>query len=281
MTPRTHRRLPHRLLASPLLAMALALPMMPAGAQTPATVTSPASTSAKPATQSAVQGVQPASAEQVVPPPVAAPVPAAKPAAVKGVPGQASSGDESLDNSVAAVLVTALSEQLATPAISLKLDSIDARAAGPRDKSVSGLGRVRMADDDDWIGFRFRTVYDTLFLSAGDPELIIGGVTESERESPNDAMLMIQLENRVATDLDREYGEGVSRLQFERIRTVEAGTRLLRISAAGTADLGAAGEMPLQIESLYDIKRDTWLRVDYTLGQGGVPVVLPAMLPKP
>lgn len=263
MPARPGRRSPHWLAVSLLML----LPTL-AAAQAPATT---------PPVVPAGQPPQPATAAPV-PPPV---VPPPRPKAVAGVPGQASSGDESLDNSVAAVLVAALSEQLATPAISLKLDSIDARAAGPRDKTVSGQGRVRMADDDDWIGFRFRTVYDTLFLSAGDPELVIGGVTESERESPNDAMLLIQLENRVAGDLDREYGDGVSRLQFERIRTVEAGTRLLRISATGTADLGAGGEMPLQIESLYDIKRDTWLHVDYTLGQGGTPVVLPASPPKP
>ena len=208
--------------------------------------------------------VAPASAQQAAKDAVAKPA-AAKPAS-KGAARQASSGDEALDNAVAAVVVAALAEQMNTQAIAVNIDSFDVRISNVRDRIVSGLGRMRIGDDADWIGFRYSTVYDTTFSSAGYPDLTIGGVSAGEREVPNDAMLVRQLEDKVAAELDKQFGDRASRLQLDRISTVEGGKRLLRISAQGIADFGINGSTPIRIEALFDQVANAWQRVNYELG---------------
>lgn len=206
-----------------------------------------------------------AHAQPSVPAEVAATPAAAKPAP-KAAARQAGSGDEALDNAVAAVVVAALAEQMNTQAIAVNIDSFDVRISNARDRVVSGLGRMRVGDDAEWIGFRYSTLYDTSFRSAGYPELTIGGVSAGEREVPNDAMLVRQLEDRVAAELDKQFGDRASRLQLDRISTVEGGRRLLRISAQGIADFGINGSTPVRIEALYDQVANAWQRVNYELG---------------
>lgn len=187
-------------------------------------------------------------------------------------PGQrvATSGDETLDNAVAAVVVAALAEQLDTATIAVSIDSFEVAITSVRDRSVSGQGRMRIGDDADWIGFRYSTIYDTTFASAGYPRLTIGGVAVGERMVPNDAGLVRQLEDRVAVELDRQFGVPTARLQLDDISTVEGGRRLLRISAQGVADFGRNGSTPVRIEALYDQIADAWQRVNYELGVAAV-----------
>ncbi|MDH5833708.1 hypothetical protein [Luteimonas kalidii] len=178
----------------------------------------------------------------------------------------ATTGDETMDNAVAAVVVAALSEQLSTATIAVNIDSFDVAIASVRDRTVSGTGRLRVGDDAEWIGFRYSVPYDTSFGSAGYPRLTIGGVAASEREVPNDAGLVQQLEDRVAVELDRQFGADSSRLQLDDISTVQGGARLLRISANGIADFGRNGNTPVRIEALYDQVANAWQRVNYELG---------------
>ncbi len=196
--------------------------------------------------------------------PVAA-QPAATAPASPAVGRQATSGDEALDNAVAAVVVAALAEQLGSPTIEVSLESFDVAIASVRDRSVSGQGRLRMGEAGGWIGFRYRTVYDTTFRSAGYPEIAIGGVTAGEREVPNDSRLVGELEARVAAELDTQFDDA-ARLQLDRISTVEGGQRLLRITAQGIADFGRSGSTPVRIEGLYDRIAQAWQRVNYSLG---------------
>src|SRR5690606_9464247 len=102
---------------------------------------------------------------------------------------QATSGDEALDNAVAAVLVSALGRHFDGEAIALRIDTVQLGSAGQRDRVVSGEGRMRLGDDPEWIPFRYRTLYDTTFGNAGDPELTFGGIGGAGRSIPNDAML--------------------------------------------------------------------------------------------
>lgn len=192
---------------------------------------------------------------------------AASPPQTEAAPTQqATSGDEALDNAVAAVLVSTLGQQFgADEAISLRIDTIDARSSGPRDRAVSGEGRMRLGDDPDWIAFRYRMLYDTTFGSAGYPEVTLGGIGNDERELPNDSALVRQLEDRIMAELDKAYGAG-ARLQLDRISTVEAGRRFLRIDASGVADFGLQGSTPIRIESLYDTRKSDWQRAQYFLG---------------
>ena len=86
----------------------------------------------------------------------------------------------------------------------------------------------------------------TLLRSAGYPELTIGGVAAGEHEVPNDAGLVGELEERVASGLASE-SRGTPRLQLDRITTVEGGQRLLRITAEGVADFGVDGTSAIEI----------------------------------
>src|SRR5690606_17959961 len=178
----------------------------------------------------------------------------------------ATSGDEALDNAVAAVVVAALAEQMDTPSIAVAIESFDVAIASVRDRTVSGQGRMRLGDDVDWIGFRFSTLYDTTFASAGYPRILIGGVAAGEREVPNDSALVRQLEERVAVELDRQFIGTSARLQLDDISTVQGGRRLLRINAQGVADFGRNGNTPVRMEALYDQVANAWQRVDYELG---------------
>ena len=182
----------------------------------------------------------------------------------------ATSGDDALDNAVAAVVVAALAEQLDTATIAVSIDSFEVAIASVRDRRVSGQGRMRIGDDADWIGFRYSTIYDTTFSSAGYPRLTIGGVAVGERMVPNDAGLVRELEDRVAGELDRQFGVPAARLQLDDISTVEGGRRLLRISAQGVADFGPSGNTPVRIEALYDQVANAWQRVNYELGVAAV-----------
>lgn len=182
-------------------------------------------------------------------------------------PASRAEGDETLRNAVAAVVVATLTEQFGDRMISVKLDSADVQIASIRDRTISGHGRMRIgSDEEEWIGFRYRTLYDTFSASAGYPEVTLGGIEDGERMVPNDASLVQQLDARVVAQLDREFGGQPVRLQLDEITTREAGKRFLRIDAVGIADFGREGTTPARVDALYDRREETWLRVNYELG---------------
>lgn len=173
---------------------------------------------------------------------------------------------ETLDGVVAAALVGALSEQLGGRAVKIRLDRVDVQPTSLRDRKVSGQGALQIDNAEEWIGFRFATLYDAVLESAGYPDLKIGTVGPEGRIVPNDATLIRELEERVAGKLGEEFGGQHARLQLDRIDTVEAGPRYYRIDAAGIADFGRDGTAPVRVEGLYDRKARDWLRAAYTLG---------------
>jgi len=172
---------------------------------------------------------------------------------------------ETLDGVVAASLVGALSEQLGGRAVKIKLKQVVVQTTSLRDRLVSGQGEMQIEASQDWIGFRFSTLYDAIFESAGYPELSIGTVGPGGRTVPNDSKLVRELDDRVVGMLGAEFGYQQVRLQLDRIDTVEAGARYLRIDARGIADFGLDGTAPTRVEALYDREQNAWLRVTYTL----------------
>ena len=172
---------------------------------------------------------------------------------------------ETLDGVVAASLVGALSEQLGGRAVKIRLKQIDVQTMSLRDRLVSGQGEMQIEASQDWIGFRFSTLYDAIFETAGYPELSIGTVGPGGRTLPNDSKLVRELDDRVVGMLGQEFGYQQVRLQLDRIDTVEAGARYLRIDAQGIADFGLDGTAPTRVEALYDREQNAWLRVTYTL----------------
>jgi hypothetical protein len=182
---------------------------------------------------------------------------------------------ETLDGVVAASLVGALSEQLGDRPVKVKLKHVDVQVTSLRDRLVSGQGELQIDTAQDWIGFRFSTLYDAIFENAGYPELSIGTVGPGGRTLPNDSKLVRELDDRVVTMLGEEFGYQRVRLQLDRIDTIEAGVRYLRIDASGIADFGIDGTAPTRVEALYDREQNGWLRVAYTL-DGTPPPASPA-----
>jgi len=184
---------------------------------------------------------------------------------------------ETLDGVVAASLVGALSEQLGGRPVKIKLEHVLVETTSIRDRLVSGQGAMQIDNAQDWIGFRFSTLYDAVLESAGYPELSIGTVGPGGRTLPNDSKLIRELDDRVIGMLGEEFGYQQVRLQLDRIDTVEAGLRYLRIDASGIADFGLDGTAPTRVEGLYDREQGAWLRVTYTL-DGTPPAATPAAI---
>ncbi len=172
---------------------------------------------------------------------------------------------EALDGVVAASLVGALSEQLGGRAVKIRLKQVDMQTTSLRDRLVSGQGEMQIEASQDWIGFRFSTLYDAILETAGYPELSIGTVGPGGRTLPNDSKLVRELDDRVVGMLGQEFGYQQVRLQLDKIDTVEAGARYLRIDAQGIADFGLDGTAPTRVEALYDREQNGWLRVTYML----------------
>lgn len=172
---------------------------------------------------------------------------------------------ETVHGVVAASLVGALSEQLGGRAVKIKLGEVDVRVTSLRDRIVSGQGELQIDGAPEWLGFRFSALYDSLYESAGYPELSIGSAGPGGRAVPNDSGLIREAEERVIAQLAREFGYQKVWLQLDQIATVESGRRYLRIDASGTADFGRDGAAPARIEGLYDREQKVWLRVAYVL----------------
>ena len=105
-------------------------------------------------------------------------------------------------------------------------------------------------------------LYDTFQGNASYPELTIGGIANGEREIPNDSAMVRQLDDRVVELLGKEFGHQQVRLQLDRITTVEAGKRFLRISAHGIADFGREGNTSARVDAMYD-RRDNTCAADH------------------
>ncbi|MGN6153925.1 MAG: hypothetical protein ACTHOH_18260 [Lysobacteraceae bacterium] len=196
---------------------------------------------------------------------------AAPPAAPKQNPATArlaaAQERETLDSVVAASLVGALSEQLGGRAVKLRLGRVDVQTTSLRDRRVSGQGEAQIGNAEEWIGFRFVTLYDAILESAGYPELDIGTAGPVGRSVPNDAALVRELDDHVVAKLGEEFGGQRVRLQLDRIATIEAGPRYSRIDATGIADFGRDGTAPVRVEGLYDRIDKAWLRASYTLDE--------------
>jgi hypothetical protein len=130
---------------------------------------------------------------------------------------------------------------------------------------------VQIGAGEEWIGFRYRTLYDTQHGSAGFPQVTLGSTeATSERVIPNDSALVRQLDEQVAAQLGREFvGQSVA-LKIDEVTTHETGERYLRIDGSGLANFGREGNTPARIDALYDRAEQAWLRINYELGPAAV-----------
>ena len=180
-------------------------------------------------------------------------------------PASRMEGDEAMDSAVAAAVIGAVSQQFGENAVSVKLDTVAVDAASIRDRTVSGDGRLQIGGDLQWIPFQFSALYDTVGTSVSYPQLNIGGGGELLSIAGNSTIAMA-LSTRVDAALRSEFQDQPVDLVMERVMTSAVGTRYLQVSATGTADFGAEGTTPAQVQGLYDRGTSQWLRVSYELG---------------
>ena len=186
-------------------------------------------------------------------------------ATTAAVDAETQARDAERDEAVAAALVAALEQELGGRRIRLRLEPARVGIASVRDRVVEGRGDVSIGEGDEWLGLRYRVLYDAMMGTTGYPELHIGGMETGGRVLPNDATLVSALDDRVLDLLAEEFGRQQARMQLDRIVTVETGSRYLRIDAEGLVDFGRDGTAPVRVEGLYDRADGTWLRVAYAL----------------
>jgi hypothetical protein len=185
--------------------------------------------------------------------------------------GRAAESRDTLNNAIAGPLITVISQQLGGRAVDMRLDTVDiqdmdVQGMNIRDRMVSGTGSLRIGGNKDWVGFRFHLPYDARLGKAGYPEVTMGGVAAGERDVPNDAQLVQQLEARIVAALSKEFRQQSVWLQLERIATVEGGSHYLGINADGVAHLGG-DSTDMLIDAFYDRSSGEWLRLHYSLGE--------------
>jgi len=197
--------------------------------------------------------------------PARAQSPAPRTVTASPVDAQAQARDAERDEAVAAALVAALEQELGGRRIRLRLEPARIGIASVRDRVVEGRGELSIGDGEEWLGLRYRVLYDAVMGTTGYPELHIGGMETGGRILPNDATLVSALDGRVLDLLAEEFGHQQARMQLDRIVTVETGSRYLRIDAEGLVDFGRDGAAPVRVEGLYDRAGGDWLRVAYVL----------------
>lgn len=203
----------------------------------------------------------------------AAPVPAPAPQHIESRPLRASQptsraeGDETIRNAVAAVVIGALSERFGDGPVAVRLDTVEVDATSIRDRLVHGEGRMQIgSDEQDWLGFRYRTLYDTFEGSAANPRLTLGSIADDARMIPNDAALLQALDGEVARRVAVEFAGQPVAVRLDTVTTVETGARFLRLDGAGTADFGSEGSTPARVDALYNRRDKRWRHVGYELG---------------
>lgn len=184
-----------------------------------------------------------------------------------GQPTSRAEGDETIRNAVAAVVIGALSERFGDGPVAVRLDTVVVEPASIRDRVVHGEGRLQIGtEDQDWLGFRYRTLYDTFEGSAAHPRLTLGSTADDARTLVNDDALLRALDVELAQRMAVEFEGQPVRLSLDTVTTVETGARFLRLDGAGTADFGSEGRTPARVDALYDRRDKRWRHVGYELG---------------
>lgn len=176
---------------------------------------------------------------------------------------------EALHDAIAGPLVAALKDQFGGRDVDMQLDRVATMPLGDGASMVSGNGIVQAQGKTARpAAFSFRLPWNPSLRQAGYPEVSVAGAVDGERNVPNDAILVRKLEADVTTALVHRLHQPAVSVRLDRIRTVEDGSRFLRISAQGRAYTGRSdGGTVLTILALYDRTRHAWSRLDYGLGE--------------
>ncbi len=187
--------------------------------------------------------------------------------ALQDAPESRGEAAQSIDAAVAAALIGAIANQFGTRKVEVKLDRIDTEPVNLIDLRVRGEGRLRIADDDEWLPMEFGALYDSVAASVAQPRLTVGGAGEASEVSPASA-LGRSLAQQASARLHDEFAQQPVHLHLDRISQLAAGKRYLRLEGVGAVDFEAQGSSVAVVRGLYDRNRDEWLQVAYELGAG-------------
>jgi len=165
---------------------------------------------------------------------------------------------DKVDDAVAAAVIQSVSSQFDTPDVVVQLGHVDVRPESAQDRRVTGDGRLRIGGGDEWIAFRFDALYDTASTEVSYPQLELGRGADAPLSLTS--ATAASLDTQVARALKREFQSQPVRWSMQDARSISLG-RFTRVQGSGTADFGAEGSTPAQVEGLYDTASRQWVRV--------------------
>lgn len=185
--------------------------------------------------------------------------------AADAAPESRAEGGLAIDAAVAAALIGAISTQFGERDVEVKLDRVRMDPQNLIDITVSGDGRLQIGKDDEWLPFRFTSLYDSVKASVNHPRLTLG-TDEPGEELETDSAMARQLQDRVSARLRQEFGQQSPQFAVDKLSMTPAGKRYARVAALGTAQFGKEGTAGASVSALYDRRSGDWLRVEYELG---------------
>lgn len=197
--------------------------------------------------------------------PAASPPKAIQAVAIDSKPESRVEGEQAIDAAVAAAVIGAISTRFGERTVEVKLDEVLATPVSLVETNVAGAGRLQFGGDEEWIPFRFATLYDTASATVTAPRLTIGADEPGQEIAPDSAMAR-QLADEVDARLRDEFAQQPTAIVLDKVTMLAAGKRYIRVEAIGTADFGREGATAANVEALYDRRKHQWLRVDYELG---------------
>lgn len=189
----------------------------------------------------------------------------AKPIRDAAKPMSRAEGREAADAAVAGALVGLANEQFGGERIQIKLDSLDMRAISPRDREVAGIGQLKVGNDQDWLAFRYRALYDTETQTAASPAITLGSTDTGGGDVAPDDALAQALTHAATEQLRGEFPDQKVAIDLSKIQRQKSG-RYERFIAVGDVRFDRDPATKAAIEGLYDPARKRWLRVNYELG---------------
>lgn len=189
-------------------------------------------------------------------------------AAALSDPATRSEAAEAVDSATAAALIGAIATHFGEQDVGVRLDRVAMEPASIRDRTVTGEGRVRIGEGDEWIPFRFHALYDTQTTEVVSPILELGPDRTDFEPVPAGSDVARALDTRVAEALGAEFPSQPVRWNADQVRVAPLAGSLVKVQASGTADFDAEGLTKARVEALYDQESGRWLSIDYELGAG-------------
>ena len=194
------------------------------------------------------------------------PAPVEVTAAATAGPETRGEAAQALDGAVAASLIGAVTAHFGEHDVGVKLDRLALEPASIRDRTVTGQGRLRIGDREEWIPFRFQALYDTQTTQVVSPLLEVGPDRTDFEAVAGDSEIARALDARVSEALGSEFTAQPVEWSTDQVLVAPMGDSLLRVQARGTADFDVEGLTDARVDALYDRSSGQWINLEYELG---------------